>query len=93
MVNGTNKYEIISNQSVVLENVRTIQFFCIGNSLVYSYKFSGSFSPTIYDEFNLYDEYLQETSTQIFNITQDITINTSLVFNNDNAGGGIIVED
>lgn len=85
VVNGTNRYDIEDtyatnpNQSVVLENVRTIQFFFIGNSAVCSdYRLSGSFSPAIYDEFYVFVEYQQETSSQIFNISQDVTINTSL---------------
>ena len=99
VVNGTNRYDIEDtyatnpNQSVVLEGVKTIQFFCIGNSAAHNvYEFSGSFSPTIYDEFYVFVEYQQETSSQVFNITQNLTISLSFEYG-PNAGGGIIVED
>lgn len=92
IVNGANRYDINFNQSIVLEDVRTIQFFGMTSTMTDIVSIDISFNPTIYSDYSFVLGYNQETSSQVFNITQNLTISLSFEYG-PNAGGGIIVED
>ena len=89
IVNGANKYDINFNQSIVLEGVRTIQFFGMTSTITNIVSIDISFNPTIYSDYSFALGYNQETSSQVFNITQNLTISLSFEYG-ANAGGGII---
>ena len=90
IVNGANRYDINFNQSIVLEGVRTIQFFGMTSTITNIVSIDISFNPTIYSDYSFVLGYNQETSSQVFNITQNLTISLSFEYG-DNAGGGIII--
>ncbi len=89
IVNGANRYDINFNQSIVLEGVRTIQFFGMTSTITNIVSIDISFNPTIYSDYSFALGYNQETSSQVFNITQNLTISLSFEYG-ANAGGGII---
>lgn len=89
IVNGANRYDINFNQSIVLEGVRTIQFFGMTSTITNIVSIDISFNPTIYSDYSFVLGYNQETSSQVFNITQNLTISLSFEYG-ANAGGGII---
>ena len=89
IVNGANRYDINFNQSIVLEGVRTIQFFGMTSTITNMVSIDISFNPTIYSDYSFALGYNQETSSQVFNITQNLTISLSFEYG-ANAGGGII---
>ena len=90
IINGANRYDINFNQSIVLEDVRTIQFFGMTSTITNIVSIDISFNPTIYSDYSFVLGYNQETSSQVFNITQNLTISLSFEYGS-NAGGGIIV--